>query len=251
MNTINNQFVIRQFRSGLQSYISATKQIGLWKSERSLITTYVKLKDRILDLGCGTGRTTFALHDLGYTELTGIDLTPEMIQEARRIAKIKEISIPFIIGDACDLPFGESSCDCVFFSFNGLTTIPTSERRLLAIKEIFRVLTNGGLFIFTTYDRDGNKNYQDFWKNEKTKWENGTQDKRLHEYGDLITSSKNETGPIYIHIPDQHSISTALESTGFSIIDTFMRNERFEESDIVKNFSGECRFWIAQKREHS
>ena len=248
---INNQFVIRQFRSGLQSYISATKHIGLWKSERSVIMTHAHLKDRILDLGCGTGRTTFALHDLGYTELTGFDLTPEMIHVAREIAKTKEISIPFIMGDACDLPFPESSFDCVLFSFNGLTTIPARERRLLAIKEIFRVLANGGLFIFTTYDRDGNKSYENFWKNEKKKWEDGTQDKRLHEYGDLITSSKNEADPIYIHIPDQHSISAALQSSGFSIVDTFIRNERFEESDIVKKFSGECRFWIAQKLKHS
>lgn len=39
---------------------------------------------KILDLGCGTGSLLSALKDLGYTHLTGIDLSPEQIKVAHQ-----------------------------------------------------------------------------------------------------------------------------------------------------------------------
>ena len=39
-------------------------KIGLWNSERLFFEKYINKDDYILDLGCGAGRTTFALYNL-------------------------------------------------------------------------------------------------------------------------------------------------------------------------------------------
>jgi 2-polyprenyl-3-methyl-5-hydroxy-6-metoxy-1,4-benzoquinol methylase len=38
----------------------------------------------ILDMGCGDGKFLFMLEQMGYTDLTGVDLSPEQIERARR-----------------------------------------------------------------------------------------------------------------------------------------------------------------------
>lgn len=53
----------------------------------------------ILDLGCGRGRHSITLAELGYT-VTGIDLSPEAIKKARFTAREKELkNVTFKVGD--------------------------------------------------------------------------------------------------------------------------------------------------------
>jgi len=249
MEKIKEDFVIAQYQSGIENYAAFTREVGLWASEKYVFQKYLKTSDRILDLGCGTGRTTFALFELGYTNILGVDLTPEMIAAAEQIQEERKSTIPFQVGNAKSLAFEDRCFDVVIFSFNGLMSIPGEEERFKAVQEIHRVLKPGGLFLFTTHDREQDENYFAFWREEKERWEKGEQKLELYTFGDIIATSKNEEKPIFIHIPNQKEVQGFLVRGGFSILETFYRSEKFEESEQVKAKSGECRFWIARKAE--
>ncbi|MEM7103995.1 MAG: methyltransferase domain-containing protein [Bacteroidota bacterium] len=247
MDKISQDFIIKQYQSGIESYANFTLEVGLWESEKYVFQKYLDPENRILDLGCGTGRTTIPLYQLGYQKIYGVDLTPEMINKANELNLQYHLSLDFQVGDATNLSFEDQTFDAVIFSFNGLMSIPEAESRLQAILEINRVLKPDGHFIFTTHDRDAAFEYKDFWKAEKIKWDAGQQDPSLYEFGDIISHSKNESREIFIHIPDKKEIETLLNETGFVILETFYRSHKFDEPEPVKQKSGECRFWIAKK----
>ena len=247
MDKLQEDFVIKQYQSGIASYAAFTREVGLWASEKHVFTKYLQTSDRILDVGCGTGRTTFSLYDLGYQDIRGLDLTPEMIAAAEEIKQERQSPIEFMVGNAKELPFEAAQFDAVIFSFNGLMSIPDGKERFKALQEINRVLKAGGTFVFTTHDREKDENYFAFWKEEKERWDKGLEREDLYEFGDLITTSKNEERAIFIHIPNQAEVQDFLERGGFSILETFYRSDQFVESAKVKEKSGECRFWVARK----
>ena len=247
MQKIKQAFIKQQYRTGVTSYVDFTKEVGLWESEKYVFEKYLQDTDKILDLGCGTGRTTFPIYKLGSQDIVGVDLTPEMIAKAKELNTYFNTAIDFRIGDATLLDFPDNRFNVVIFSFNGLMSIPEKTNRQKALSEIHRVLINDGLFIFTTHDREQEEQFFQFWKEEKQRWNSGSQNPLLHEFGDLIAHSKNEESEIFIHIPNQLEVKTLLKESGFSVIETFYRNEKFDESEAIKLKSGECRFWVANK----
>lgn len=248
MPKVTSKDIISQYRSGIDNYSFYTKEVGLWASEKHVFQKYLEKDCPILDLGCGTGRTTFPLYKMGFRDIIGVDLTPEMISEAKQLNHHFHTQINFETGNATQLAFDDHSFHATIFSFNGLMSIPGYLQRVKAIKEIYRVLKNEGRFIFTTHDRDKEPSFFQFWKAEKEKWLQGNQNPDLFDFGDLITSSKNESLEIFIHIPDQEEIITLLDENGFTVLETFYRSDHFDESPEVKKQSGECRFWIASKK---
>jgi ubiquinone/menaquinone biosynthesis C-methylase UbiE len=247
MQKITKNFVKKSFEKATENYSKAIDNIGLWESEKYVINKYFDKDKSILDVGCGAGRTTFNLYEMGYNNITGLDLTPEMISAAKTINKEKQTDIEFIVGDATDLKFEDNSFDQALFSFNGLMQIPERKNRIKALKEIKRVLTENGIFIFTTHDRENNENFKEFWEKEEKIWKAGNQDKRTYEYGDKILPSDNDDRDLFIHFPNREEIIECLEETGWELIEDFYREDRFKENKEVKEFSTECRFWVVKK----
>ncbi|MEZ4771614.1 MAG: class I SAM-dependent methyltransferase [Bacteroidia bacterium] len=247
MEKIQPSFIKNQYRSGVKSYSDFTREVGLWESEKYVFQKYLRSEFRILDLGCGTGRTTIPLFRMGYSHITGVDLTPEMIAEAKNLNRHFETDIEFQVGNACTLSFPDAVFDAVIFSFNGIMSIPGQENRKTALREIHRVLKKEGIFICTTHDRDADPNFFEFWKEETLRWAEGRQNPALYEFGDLLTISKNETSEIFLHIPTFSEVKNWLTAGGFEIMETFYRNEKFIEKENVLAKSGECRFWVVRK----
>ena len=96
----------------------------------------------ILDVGIGTGFFAVLLAQQGHW-VDGIDLTPAMLEEARILAKQRNLEITFREMDAQNLDYPEDSFDVVI-SRNLTWTLPNPER---AYAEWFRVLKPGGVLL--------------------------------------------------------------------------------------------------------
>ena len=96
----------------------------------------------ILDVGTGTGFFAILLAEKGH-RVEGIDLTPAMLEEARWIAKQRNLDITFREMDAQNLDYPNDSFDVVI-SRNLTWTLPDPER---AYAEWFRVLKPGGVLL--------------------------------------------------------------------------------------------------------
>lgn len=97
---------------------------------------------KILDIGTGTGFFSVLLGRDGY-RMTGVDLTPSMIEEAKREAKKFNSKAEFFVMDAQNLEFEDESFDAII-TRNLTWTLPDVEK---AYNEWFRVLRPGGRLI--------------------------------------------------------------------------------------------------------
>lgn len=108
---------------------------------------------KILDVGCGTGFFTVLLAREGH-EVTGTDLTPEMVENSRKLAEDEGITCEFLQMDAENLEFPDETFDVVI-SRNLTWTLPNVEH---AYQEWIRVLKKGGILL----NFDANYGMSDF-----------------------------------------------------------------------------------------
>lgn len=118
-----------------------------------LFKEFVKSKDsRLLEIGCGMGHTSVSLSKI-ISKLVGIDISIEGI----KIAKERVNNAEFIVGDATALPFKDKCFDCVIVK----DVLEHIENDLQAIKEVNRVLKNGGLLIvYVPYSLDDSFSFE-------------------------------------------------------------------------------------------
>ena len=67
---------------------------------------------RVLDVACGTGQLAFPAARAG-ARVAGIDIAPNLIEQARARADFEGVDIQFSEGDAEALPYGDASFDLV------------------------------------------------------------------------------------------------------------------------------------------
>lgn len=112
-----------------------------------------KHDEKIIDLGCGTGYYLFLLSNLPVKlNLTGFDSDKKALQEAKNNLSEK---IKFMQGDLHKMPFKSSFFDKAVAS----EVLEHVENDALVLKEIFRILKPGGIFVISV----PSKSYPFLW----------------------------------------------------------------------------------------
>lgn len=260
-------------------YTRAAHRLGLWKSERLLIERFFPdLAAPLLEAGCGAGRATFGLRELGYNDLTAFDFAEELLSQARdRAAELGHTDIRFHYADATkpgqlrallppSIPVPSPTAPIrpllrraaqrpssivdrppfagALFLFNGLMQIPGRRNRRRALRNLAAVMQPGAPLLFTTHDRDEPDELH-LWRAEAKRWAAGTQDPRLHEYGDRYFD--HEHGRTFMHLPDRPETLADLAATGWAPEYDAMRDDLARESAAVRDFSDNCRFWLVRR----
>mgnify|MGYP001224218888 CR=1 FL=1 len=281
----------------VRHYARSVERVGLWASELAMIERcFPKKSMRLLEAGCGTGRATFGLHELGFKRIVAFDFAEELLEQARDFARKRDAKgIKFFHADATQLPaqlqarvsirpgskarlktraksanaraakadedsgprpaatmpklpaaFKSESFDGVLFLFNGLMQIPGRENRRAALRGLHALAKSGAPLLFTTHDRDDEPAERRHWKRQAELWAQGKQDPVLLEFGDRYFID-DDNYRVFMHLPNRTEILEDLEASGWAHEFDEMRRRIAAESRAVRDFSDECRFWIARK----
>ncbi len=114
---------------------------GRWLTEMALYLKKPGPLD-ILDVGTGTGYFAILLAKEGH-RVTGIDMTPSMIEEAKRTAAEEKADVRFLVGDAQDTGLPGESFDAIV-TRNLTWTLPDPEQ---AYREWQRLLKQDGVLL--------------------------------------------------------------------------------------------------------
>jgi ubiquinone/menaquinone biosynthesis C-methylase UbiE len=122
----------------------------------------------ILDLGCGTGRNSNHLAELGNT-VVGVDISKTAIDIAKsRANEMKLNNVSYVVGDiGASYPFTDNYFDLVLdiTSSNSLN----EKERDVYVKEVYRTLKKDGYFFVRALCKDGDKNAKNLLKLSQSK----------------------------------------------------------------------------------
>lgn len=160
----NKKSVPKEFNRIAKSYDFATKMSQGYQDDLDTSAKRMKLKgnEKLLDLCCGTGKSTLAcLHQLPNGIIVGVDNSEGMLEVAREkfSKEIGDGKMSFILNDAMQLDFPDNSFDTVFMAY-GLRNMPDYAR---AVQGIHRILKPGGKLCIHDYSLADNFFAKAYW----------------------------------------------------------------------------------------
>jgi ubiquinone/menaquinone biosynthesis C-methylase UbiE len=101
---------------------------------------------KVLDVATGTGNLAIPAAKTG-AEVTGVDIAPNLIEQAKERAKAEGVEAKFEVGDAEAMPYEEGSFDVVMTMFGAMFT----PRPDVTASELRRVCKSGGLIAMANW----------------------------------------------------------------------------------------------------
>jgi SAM-dependent methyltransferase len=105
---------------------------------------------KVLDVACGTGNAALPAARAG-ARVTGLDLTPKLLDAGRAKAKAEGLTIEWREGDAENLPFEDGSFDRILSTFGHMF----APRHQQTAAEMVRVCRRGGAIVTATWTPEG------------------------------------------------------------------------------------------------
>jgi ubiquinone/menaquinone biosynthesis C-methylase UbiE len=144
-NSQNNQELAQRYNQWAKDYErDLTETFGRPSREPivDLMLKYVSKSTKILDAGAGTGTMGQWLHEEGYRNLVGIDISEGMLAEAEKKKVYTELR-PMVLGEPLDFPTAafDAVTACGVFTYGHA---PSS-----SFDELIRITKPQGYIIFT------------------------------------------------------------------------------------------------------
>lgn len=185
---------------------------GLREAERRATERYFDPDARVLDLGCGAGRTSTVLASAGY-DVVGLDISQPLLE----LAVDEDPEVEYVAGNAAALPFAADSFGTVLFSHCGIDELRPESARGAALGEAFRVVEPGGRFAFSSHNllrrllplpptRGWLAKLASFWR-------------RNHREGRIGSSYLSIAEKAPLHMTDPLSLVRSVSAAGFDVID--------------------------------
>ncbi len=148
----NKEAVPKEFNKIARRYDLATGMSQGYQTDLNYSASLLQLKgnEQVLDLCCGTGKSTKSLLQYITTgKITGIDNSEGMLVEANKkfSKEILEGKMEFQLQDAMHLNFAPQSFDAIFMAY-GLRNMPDYK---MSVQQLFSLLKPGGKLVIHDY----------------------------------------------------------------------------------------------------
>lgn len=186
----------------------------------------------ILELACGTGDLAILLAQNNY-QVTGLDLSNEMLTIADRKAFDADCQMQFLQGDMRDLK-DVGAFDAVTCFSDSLCYLSDEPDMQLTFDEVFSVLNDGGTFIFDVHSvKQIEEGFKDYSFHDQTEefaflWDSYP-GLVPHSVEHFLTFFVQENGETFIRHDELHQERTypvadflrMLENAGFTKVEVF------------------------------
>ncbi len=211
---------------------------------------------RILEFCCGTGRLTLPIARDGY-DISGVDYTASMLEQAKAKASEAGLEIRFIEADIRTLDLQEKY-DLIFIPFNSIHHLYQNEDLFKALSVVKNHLKEGGLFLLDCFNPDiryiveGEKGPEEIAKyttedgrevliKQTMRYENKTQINRI-EWHYFINGEFNSIQNLDMRMFFPQELDAYLEWSGFTIIHKYggFEEEVFDDHSEKQVFVCRC-----------
>ncbi|MEH7380232.1 class I SAM-dependent methyltransferase [Bacillus sp. JJ1533] len=122
--------------------VSGAHPGGIELTKKIFENEMINNSSRILDVGCGTGQTSAYLAARYGAIVTGLDINPTMIKKAKKRMAKYQLPVEIIQGSIEKCPLEDRNFDFIISE-----SVLSFVNKPKALKEIIRLLKNGGRFI--------------------------------------------------------------------------------------------------------
>lgn len=131
---------------GIRTHIQSVENMNDFVGRLLCLDSKEKQTKKILDAGCGIGGTiTYFAKKYPNVNFTGINIIPEHIDIAKRLAKEKEVNdnTNFLLGDFRNTSFSSNQFDAVF----SIESFSYAPQKHAIMHEMYRILKPRGLLV--------------------------------------------------------------------------------------------------------
>ncbi len=193
---------------------------------------YNKQPNTILDLGCGTGMmsTMFALDNI---EVTGIDISKEMLEEGIRKNEIHGVEVKYENQNIINFNMNKKY-DCVMSTCDSYNYVLDDKDLLNSFKQVKKHLNKDSIFIFdvnTKYYYEetlGNKSYSEVAEDSTYIINNEFNDKTNINKYELTLFLLEENG-LYKKVEETHIV----KARSINLISTLIKSAKLDILEVI------------------